>query len=168
MDRFSGYNQIKMFSEDEKHTSFRTPFGVYYYTVMSFGLKNAGATYQRAMIKIFQDIQRKTVECYVDDLAVKSKKKDTHLDDPWKVFERLQMFKLYMNPLKCFLGYLRENSLDLQYAKEGSSLIQSKSRRYQRCLHQELLKNLEVYRVDWPTSGDSSLTYLGSAYISLF
>ena len=42
---------------------------------MPFGLKNAGATYQRAMMKIFQDMQHKTVECYVDDLAVKSKKK---------------------------------------------------------------------------------------------
>ena len=53
---FSGYNQIKMFSEDEKHTSFGTPFGVYCYMVMPFSLKNAGATYRRAMIQIFHDI----------------------------------------------------------------------------------------------------------------
>ena len=45
MDGFSGYNQIKMFLEDEKHTSSRTPFGVYCYMVMPFGLKNGGATY---------------------------------------------------------------------------------------------------------------------------
>ena len=45
MDAFSGYNQIKMNSDYEKHTSFRTPLGVFCYTVMSFGLKNAGATY---------------------------------------------------------------------------------------------------------------------------
>jgi len=55
MDGFSGYNQIKMYPEDEKHTSFRTPLGVYCYTVMPFGLKNAGATYQRAMNTIFRD-----------------------------------------------------------------------------------------------------------------
>jgi len=48
MDGFSGYNQIKMYPEDEKHTSFQTPLGVYCYTVIPFGLKNAGATYQRA------------------------------------------------------------------------------------------------------------------------
>ena len=42
---FSGYNQIKMYPEDEKHTSFRTPVGIYYYTVMPFGLKNTGPTY---------------------------------------------------------------------------------------------------------------------------
>lgn len=52
LDGFSGYNQIKMDLKDEKHTSFRTPFGVYCYTVMLFELKNAGATYQRALMKI--------------------------------------------------------------------------------------------------------------------
>ena len=56
MDGFSGYNQINMHPEDEKHTSFWTPFGVYCYIVMPFGLKNAGATYQRDMMKVFQDI----------------------------------------------------------------------------------------------------------------
>ena len=45
MDGFSGYNQIKMYPDDEKHTSFRTPLGIYCYAVMPFGLKNAGATY---------------------------------------------------------------------------------------------------------------------------
>ena len=54
MDGFSGYNQIKIYPEDEKHTSFRMPLGVYCYTVMPFGLKNVGATYQRAMNTIFQ------------------------------------------------------------------------------------------------------------------
>ena len=94
MDGFSGYNQIKMHPEDEKHTSFRTPFGVYYYTVMPFGLKNAGATYQRAMMKIFQEMQHKTVECYVDDLAIKSRRKEDHLKDLREVFLRLHKHKL--------------------------------------------------------------------------
>lgn len=71
---FSGYNQIKMAPEDEELTAFRTPKGVYCYTVMPFGLKNAGATYQRAMTFIFSDMLHNTVEYYVDDLVVKSKK----------------------------------------------------------------------------------------------
>jgi len=62
MDRFSGYNQIKMYTDDEKHISFKTPLGVYRYTVMSFGLKNAAATYHRAMNAIFLEHIRKTVE----------------------------------------------------------------------------------------------------------
>ena len=68
MDDFSGYNQIKMYPEDEKHTSFRTLLRVYCYTVMPFGL-NAGVTYQRAMNAIFHEHIRKTVECYVDDIT---------------------------------------------------------------------------------------------------
>ena len=55
MGRFSGYNQIKMYPDDEKYTSFRTPLGVFCYTVIPFGLKNAGATYQHAMSTIFLD-----------------------------------------------------------------------------------------------------------------
>lgn len=55
MDGSSGYNQIKVDPEDQKHTAFRTPIGIYCYKVMPFGLKNAGATYQRAMTDIFDD-----------------------------------------------------------------------------------------------------------------
>jgi Reverse transcriptase (RNA-dependent DNA polymerase) len=72
MDGYAGYNQIKMAPEDEKHTAFRTPIGIYCYKVMSFGLKNAGATYQRSMTKIFNDMIHKIVECYVDDLVIKA------------------------------------------------------------------------------------------------
>ena len=78
MDGFSKYNQIKMYPDDEKYTSFRTPLEVYCYTVMPFRLKNAGATYQRAMNVIFHEHICKTVECYVDDITVKSHTKDDH------------------------------------------------------------------------------------------
>ena len=53
MDGFSGYNQIKMAPKDAEKTAFRTPMGNFYYTVMPFGLKNAGITYQRAMRPYF-------------------------------------------------------------------------------------------------------------------
>jgi len=89
MDGFSGYNQIKMYPDDEKHTSFRTPLGVYCYTVVPFGLKNAGAIYQRAMNAIFHEHIRKTVECYVDDIAVKSHAKGDHIADLKTVFNIL-------------------------------------------------------------------------------
>ena len=72
MDGFSGYNQIKIYPDDEKYTSFRIPQGVYFYTVMPFGLKIAGATYRGAMNTIFYEHIHKTVECYVDDITVKS------------------------------------------------------------------------------------------------
>ncbi|KAL0329083.1 UNVERIFIED_CONTAM: Transposon Tf2-12 polyprotein [Sesamum radiatum] len=71
MDGSFGYNQIRMAPANEELTVFRNPKGIYCYKVMSFGLKNAGATFQRAMQRIFSDMLHKNVECYVDDLVVK-------------------------------------------------------------------------------------------------
>src|SRR5204862_3250256 len=104
MERFSGYNQIKMHPGDERHTAFKTPLGVFCYIVMPFGVKNAGATYQRAMDKIFSKLTRKTVECYVDDIAVKSRRKGDHLRDLREVFDLMGAHQLKMNPTKSFLG----------------------------------------------------------------
>src|SRR3954464_7575608 len=111
MDGFSGYNQIKMHPTDEKHTSFRTPLREYCYTVMPFGLKNAGATYQRAMDKIFRPYIRKTVECYVDDIAVQSRLHTDHLADLKEVFEVMRRHQLKMNPTKSFSGVSTEKFL---------------------------------------------------------
>ena len=97
MDGFSGYNQIKMYPDDEKYTSFRTPLGIYCYTVMPFGLKNAGATYQRAMNAIFCEHMRKIVECYIDDIAVKSRTKGDHITDLKTVFDIMWAHQLKMN-----------------------------------------------------------------------
>ena len=87
MDGFSGYNQIKMYPNDEKHTSFQTLLGMFCYTLMPFVLKNAGTTYQRAISTIFRDHQRKTVECYVDNIAIKSHDKNNHLHDLRTMFD---------------------------------------------------------------------------------
>jgi len=104
MDRFSGYNQIKMYPDDEKHTSFRTPLGVYCYTVMPFGLKNARATYQRVMNAIFHEHIHKTVKCYVDDIAVKSRAKGDHIADLRTVFDIMWVHQLKMSPTKFSWG----------------------------------------------------------------
>ena len=73
MDGFSEYNQIKIYAKDVEKTVFLTPFGNFYYTIMPFGFKNAGATYQQAMTTVSYDMMGKEVEDYVDDLVVKSK-----------------------------------------------------------------------------------------------
>ncbi|KAG9442692.1 hypothetical protein H6P81_018546 [Aristolochia fimbriata] len=100
MDGSSGYNQIRMNPKDEEPTAFCTPKGIFCYKVMLFGLKNAGATYQRAMQNIFDDFLHKRVECYVDDLVVKTRQRADHLLGLRAVFERLRQFQLKMNPLK--------------------------------------------------------------------
>ena len=74
MDGFSGYNQIQMALKDVEKTAFRTLIGNFYYIVMTFGLKNAGTTYQRMMIAIFHNIMHLELEDYVDDIIVKSRR----------------------------------------------------------------------------------------------
>ena len=93
---------------------------------MPFGLKNAGATYQRAMQKIFDDMLHKTVECYVDDLVVKSKRTNGHLQDLQQVFERLRKYQLKMNPLKCAFGVSSGKFLGFVVRHRGISIDQSK------------------------------------------
>ncbi|KAL0325005.1 UNVERIFIED_CONTAM: Polyprotein P3 [Sesamum radiatum] len=111
VDGSSGYNQIRMASADEELTVFFTLKGLYCYKVMPFGLKNAGATYQRAIQKIFNDMLHKNVECYVDDLVVKSKKRENYFHDLRKVFERLRRYQLKMNPSKFAFGVTSEKFL---------------------------------------------------------
>jgi hypothetical protein len=81
---------------------------------MTFGLKNAGATYQRAMNYIFHELAGKVVEIYIDDVVIKSLSHDTHLEDVKRTLECTQKHGLKMNPNKCasgvsageFLGFL--------------------------------------------------------------
>ena len=90
MDGFSSYNQIKMSPKDEELTAFRTPKGIYCYKVMPFGLKNAGATYQRAMTIVLDGLLYKIIECNIDDIVVKSKREKYHLKHLEMVFDHLR------------------------------------------------------------------------------
>jgi hypothetical protein len=83
MDGNAGYNQIFISIEDISKTAFRCPghIGLFEWTIMTFGLKNAGATYQRAMNYIFHELIGKIVEVYIDDVMIKSLNHDTHLED---------------------------------------------------------------------------------------
>ncbi|RVW92567.1 Transposon Ty3-G Gag-Pol polyprotein [Vitis vinifera] len=104
MDGFSGYNQILMALEDMEKTSFITEWGTYCYRVMPFGLKNAGATYQRAATALFHDMMHRDVEVYVDDMTLKSRDRADHLAALQRFFERIQQFRLRLNPKKCIFG----------------------------------------------------------------
>jgi len=119
MDRFSGYNQIKMYPDDEKHTSFRTPLRVYCYIVMPFRLKNMGATYQRVMNAIFHEHIHKTIECYVDDVAVKSHAKDDHIGDLKIAFDIMWAHQLKMNLTKSFIGVASGKFLGFVVTSKG-------------------------------------------------
>src|SRR4030042_883537 len=71
---------------------------------MPFGLKNAGATYQRAMVTLFHDMMHKEIEVYVDDMIAKSREGENHVQILKKLFERLRKYKLRLNPAKCSFG----------------------------------------------------------------
>jgi len=141
MDCTTGYNQIQMVPEDHEATTFCTPKGMFCYKVMPFGLKNAGATYQRVMQTIFDDMLHKTVECYVDDL-VKSKKRVEHIQDLCQIFERLQRCQLKMNPLKCAFGVTSGKFLGFIVHHRGIEIDQSKIRAIQEMPKTKNLKEL--------------------------
>jgi len=81
LDAYSGYNQIRMHPWDKEKTAFMTDGGNYYNKVMSFGLKNVGATYQRLMDKVFKELIGRCLEVYVNDIVVKSNSYDQHIKD---------------------------------------------------------------------------------------
>ena len=72
LDAFQGYHQIPLAAEDQEKMAFVTPIGNYHYKVMPFGLKNAGSTYQRMMIRMFELQMGKSIEVYIDNMVVKS------------------------------------------------------------------------------------------------
>jgi hypothetical protein len=78
--------------------------GLFEWVVMTFGLKNAGATYQRAMNLIFHELLGNTVEVYIDDIVVKSAEFSSHIDDLRKAFDKIRRYGLKMNTRKCAFG----------------------------------------------------------------
>ena len=104
MDAFSGYNQIKMAEEDQEKTTFITSQWLYCYKVMPLRLKNAGATYQRLVNKMFNKQIGRNMEVYVDDMLVKSKEELAHLDDLRETFATLKQYQMKLNPGKCVFG----------------------------------------------------------------
>ncbi|RYR34843.1 hypothetical protein Ahy_A10g049885 [Arachis hypogaea] len=114
MDAYFGYNQIPMHRPDEEKTAFITPDGTYCYTVMPFGLKNAGATYQRLVNKIFRDLSGNKLEVYIDDMLAKTESGDQLTNDLKVIMSTLRKHQMRLNPAKCafemkagkFLGFM--------------------------------------------------------------
>uniref|UniRef100_A0A2N9F6E6 RNase H type-1 domain-containing protein n=1 Tax=Fagus sylvatica TaxID=28930 RepID=A0A2N9F6E6_FAGSY len=104
LDAFQRYHQIALSTEDREKTAFITPLRVYCYKVMPFGLKNASTTYQRMVTKMFKDQIGRTMEIYIDDMVVKSKLSQNHLEDLTETFRTLRLHKLRLNASKCVFG----------------------------------------------------------------
>jgi hypothetical protein len=119
LDCYSGYHQIAIKEQDQEKTMFITPFGAYCYTMMSFGLKNAGATYQRAIQACFKRQLSKNVETYVDDVVVKTRNFDTLTADLEKTFTSLREYQWKLNSNKCVFGVLAGKLLSFIISHSG-------------------------------------------------
>jgi hypothetical protein len=104
LDAYSGYNQIKLKKEDKEKIAFITPYGVFYYQVMPFGLKNAGAVYQRMMQSYLRSQIGRNIQVYIDDVVITTRKEESLISDLAETFDNLNMYKLKLNPTKCSFG----------------------------------------------------------------
>src|SRR5207237_8810119 len=104
LDAYSGYHQVSLAESDCIKTSFITPFGAYCYITMPFDLKNAGATYQRAMQRCLHDQLGRNVEAYVEDIVIQSRVKEDLISDLSETLMNLRRFRWKLNPEKCVFG----------------------------------------------------------------
>ncbi|KAL0458919.1 UNVERIFIED_CONTAM: hypothetical protein Slati_0519100 [Sesamum latifolium] len=119
MDASQGYHQIVLAPEDHKRVSFITSSSTFCYVAMPFGLKNAGATYQRLVDKIFRSQIGRNVEVYVDDMLIKSKKAEDHIANLEETFAVLRKYRLKLNPAKCAFGVQRCRFLGFMVTQRG-------------------------------------------------
>ncbi|GLT99508.1 hypothetical protein SLE2022_169450 [Rubroshorea leprosula] len=114
LDASSGYHQVQLLLDDQEKTAFYAGDAIYCYVMMPFGLKNAGATYQKLVQIVFKLQIGKNIEVYVDDMIVISVRAEDHIGDLDETFQNLRRAQMKLNPLKCtfavesgkFLGYV--------------------------------------------------------------
>jgi hypothetical protein len=104
LDAYSGYNQIKLKKEDKEKTAFITPYGIFCYQVMPFGLKNAGATYRRMMQNCLGSQIGRNIQVYIGDVVITTRKEDALISDLKETSDNLDRYKLKLNPTKCSFG----------------------------------------------------------------
>uniref|UniRef100_A0A2N9J6F4 Reverse transcriptase domain-containing protein n=1 Tax=Fagus sylvatica TaxID=28930 RepID=A0A2N9J6F4_FAGSY len=144
--------------EDKSKTAFVTHWGTFVYDVMPFGLKNAGATYQRAMVTLFHDMIHHEIEVYVDDMIAKSRTAQDHLTDLRKLFQRLKKYQLRLNPNKCAFGVTSGKLLGFIVSGRGIEIDPAKTAREAFDKIKEYLLNPPILVP--PTPGRPLILYL--------
>ncbi|GKV47960.1 hypothetical protein SLEP1_g54808 [Rubroshorea leprosula] len=128
LDAYSGYHQVPMAPEDEEKTAFYAGDEIYCYVMMPFGLKNAGATYQKMVTIVFHAQIGKNLEVYVDDIVVKSLKAEDHLADLDETFNNLRKNRMRLNPAKCIFGVESGKFLGFMASRRGIEVNPEKIR----------------------------------------
>jgi hypothetical protein len=134
LNAYSGYNQIRLKVEDQEKTTFITPLGVFCYNTMPFGLKNAGATYQRCMQACLKSQIGRNI-----DIVVKTREVKTLIDDLRETFDNLDHYKIKLNPEKCAFGIPSGQLLGYFISQRG---IEANPKKIRAILAMEKPKNL--------------------------
>ncbi|RDX57962.1 Retrovirus-related Pol polyprotein from transposon 17.6, partial [Mucuna pruriens] len=119
LDVYSGYNQIKMFSQNEEKATFMREYPNYCYQVMFFDLKIYGATYQRLMDWVFANQIGKNLEVYVDDMVVNSSSSSQHMANLEENFGQIKRYNMRLNSEKCVFRIQREKFLSFMLTYRG-------------------------------------------------
>ncbi|GKB70015.1 reverse transcriptase domain-containing protein [Tanacetum coccineum] len=119
LDAYKGYHQIRMAEEDEEKTAFYTEHGTFCYKKMPFGLRNAGATYQRLVDKAFSSQLGRNIKIYVDDMVIKSRNIGSLIADIEETFHPLRGINMKLNPKKCVFGVETGQFLGHVITREG-------------------------------------------------
>ncbi|KAK0584983.1 hypothetical protein LWI29_021679 [Acer saccharum] len=142
MDAYSGYNHIWMNKVDEEKIAFTTDQGLNCYKVMPFGLKNAGATYQRLVNRIFARQIGRNMEVYVDDMLTKSTTMEKHSEDLKETFDVLRRYKMKLNPSKCVFGVPSGRFLGFQVHQKGIEVNPEKIKALEEMASPKTLKDV--------------------------
>ncbi|GJR36418.1 reverse transcriptase domain-containing protein [Tanacetum coccineum] len=126
LDAYKGYHQIQMAEEDEEKTTFITNQGIFCYIKMPFGLRNAGATYQRLVDKTFHGQIGRNLKVYVVDLVIKIRTEEEIVRDIEEIVKTLRKINMKMNPKKCTFGVEEGMFLGYQVNTKGIKICPDK------------------------------------------
>nr|GEX44941.1 reverse transcriptase domain-containing protein [Tanacetum cinerariifolium] len=157
IDAYKGYHQIQLAEADEEKTAFHIGQGVYCYTKMPFGLKNAGAIYQRLMDKAFEGQVGQNIEAYVDDLVIKSHTKAKMVRDIEETFRTLRKVNMKLNPKKCSFGLAKGVFLGYVITSKGIKPYPDKTAAVRQLPSPQTIKESDFH---WTTEAEQAFQQL--------
>ena len=131
LDLAMGYHQVEVRPEDREKTAFSTPFGLFQYNVMPFGLATAPATFMRLMTMVFSGMLYSTCLAYLDDIVIFGRTFEEHLERLDLVLKRLKSANLKLKPSKCAFGKKSATFLGHIISEKGISTDPEKLKRIQ-------------------------------------
>ncbi|GJZ63996.1 reverse transcriptase domain-containing protein [Tanacetum coccineum] len=145
LDAYKGYHKVQMSKEDEEKTAFYTDQGTYCYAKMPFGLKNARATYQRLVDKVFKGQIRRNLEAYVYDMVIKIRDEKGLFIDIEKTFKTLRKINMKLNPKKCSFGMEEGKFLGYIVTSEGIRANHGKTKAIMDMQSPKSLKQMQTF-----------------------